>query len=169
MKKYVDEEVLESLIDRLEEVENKMTSIENCYPIGSIYISMNNTNPGTTFGFGTWTQIQDRFLLAAGSTYTGGSTGGAATVALSKTQVPNVNGNIHLHAQTIATDVHNVTGCFSSLHTNEDSYVTGSDGVAIIKTGANSIGVINFDNGGTGAAHNNMPPYLTVYIWQRTS
>ena len=41
------------------------------YPVGSIYLSVNNVNPGTIFG-GTWEQIQDRFLLAAGSTYGGG-------------------------------------------------------------------------------------------------
>lgn len=48
------------------------------YPVGSIYLSVNNVNPGTIFG-GTWEQIQDRFLLAAGSTYEGGATGGTAS------------------------------------------------------------------------------------------
>ena len=48
------------------------------YPVGSIYISVNNTNPGTLFG-GFWTQITDRFLLAAGNTYDVGSTGGWET------------------------------------------------------------------------------------------
>lgn len=48
------------------------------YPVGSIYLSVNNVNPGTIFG-GTWEQIQDRFLLAAGSTYAGGATGGTAS------------------------------------------------------------------------------------------
>ena len=54
-KIYVDEEKLNSLIDRLDEIESKMTSVENCYPVGSLYISVNNTNPGTALGFGTWT------------------------------------------------------------------------------------------------------------------
>lgn len=48
------------------------------YPVGSIYLSVNNVNPGTIFG-GTWEQIQDRFLLAAGSAYAGGTTGGTAS------------------------------------------------------------------------------------------
>ena len=48
------------------------------YPVGSIYLSVNNVNPGTIFG-GTWEQIQDRFLLAAGNTYAGGATGGTAS------------------------------------------------------------------------------------------
>ena len=164
MKKYVDEELLNILISRLDEIEDKMTSIENCYPIGSLYMSMNNTNPGATLGFGTWTQIEDRFLLAAGSTYTGGDTGGAATVKLSKANLPAVSGTIAMHSQGVATNVHDVTGCFSSGLTNENSYRAGGSEVS----GANSIGRINFSNGGSGTAHNNMPPYLVVYMWKRT-
>lgn len=50
------------------------------YPIGSIYMSVNSTDPGTLFG-GTWTRIQGRFLLAAGDGYAAGSTGvGSKTI-----------------------------------------------------------------------------------------
>ena len=64
------------------------------YPIGSIYWSSNNTNPGTLFG-GTWTQIKDRFILAAGDSYTNGATGGAATVTLTVSNMPS-----HSHSFT---------------------------------------------------------------------
>lgn len=165
IRKYVDEELLNTLIARLEEVENKMTSVENCYPVGSVYISIDATNPETTLGFGIWEQIEDRFLLAAGSTYTAGSTGGSATVKLSKTQVPAVTGTIAMHSQGIATNIHDATGCFSSGLTNDNKYRAGGGEVS----GAQSIGRIDFNNGGTGAAHNNMPPYLVVYIWKRVS
>ena len=165
MKKYVDEELLNTLISRLDEIEDKMTSIENCYPIGSVYISVNNTNPETALGFGTWTQIEDKFLLAAGSTYTGGDTGGAATVKLSKANLPAVSGTIAMHSQGVATNVHDVTGCFSSELINKNKYRAGGSEVS----GAPSIGRVNFSNGGSGTAHNNMPPYLVVYIWKRTA
>ena len=165
MKKYIDEELLNTLISRLDEIEDKMTSIENCYPIGSVYISVNNTNPETALGFGTWTQIEDRFLLAAGSTYIGGDTGGAATVKLSKANLPAVSGTIAMHNQGVATNVHDVTGCFSSGLTNGNKYRAGGSEVS----GAPSIGRVNFSNGGSGTAHNNMPPYLVVYIWKRTA
>lgn len=163
MKKYVDEELLNILKTRLEEIESKMTSVENCYPVGSIYLSVNATNPNSILGFGTWEQIKDRFLLAAGSTYTGGNTGGSATVTLSKTQVPKVSGLIAMHSQGVATNIHDVQGCFSSNLINDNRYRAGGTET----TGAPSIGRISFDNGGTGAAHNNMPPYLVVYIWKR--
>lgn len=167
MKEYVDfdslNEIIASLQKRVEEVEDKMTSIENCYPVGSIYISVNNTKPEIALGFGTWTQIKDRFLLAAGSTYTSGDTGGSATVALSKTQVPAVSGTIAMHSQGVATNIHDVTGCFSSGYTNDNKYRPGGTETG----GASSIGRINFSNGGTGASHNNMPPYLVINVWKR--
>lgn len=52
--------------------------IDNIYPVGSLYFSVNNIDPGTLFG-GTWERIQDKFLLCAGSTYAAGTTGGNAT------------------------------------------------------------------------------------------
>ena len=164
-KIYVDEEQLNTLITRLDDIENKMTSIENCYPIGAIYLSTTAGNPSSLLGFGTWTQIEDRFLLAAGSTYTGGDTGGAATVKLSKANLPAVSGTIAMHNQGVATNVHDVTGCFSSGLTNGNKYRAGGSEVS----GAPSIGRVNFSNGGSGTAHNNMPPYLVVYMWKRTA
>ena len=62
--------------------------LETVYPVGAIYISVNSINPATLFGFGTWNQIEDRFLLAAGPTYTAGSTGGEAEHTLTELEMP---------------------------------------------------------------------------------
>ena len=51
------------------------------YPVGSIYMSVIDTNPALLFG-GTWEQIQGRFLLAASTGYPNGSTGGEATTSI---------------------------------------------------------------------------------------
>lgn len=50
----------------------------NPYPVGAIYMSVNSTSPASIFG-GSWTQLQNRFLLGAGSSYSNGATGGSAT------------------------------------------------------------------------------------------
>lgn len=129
-------------------------------------MSMNNTNPKTFLGFGTWQLIsQNRMLIGAGDKYIAGSTGGSETVALTTTQVPAVEGQIGIHGGATATNIHTVQGCFSAGITNTNKYVYTGSGT----TGADSIGQIRFSNGGTGSAHNNMPPYFAIYIWRRTA
>lgn len=70
------------------------------HPVGSLYWTSSSENPATTFGGGTWTQIKDKFILAAGDTYSNGNTGGAATVTLTADQIPS-----HRHSFTPAGSV----------------------------------------------------------------
>ena len=71
------------------------------YPVGSLYWSSNSTNPSELFG-GTWTQIQDKFILSAGSTYKIGTNGGSASVKLDITHLPK-------HRHGITSHTHNFT------------------------------------------------------------
>lgn len=149
------------------EEEQSLTLAEimlSIYPVGAIYTSTVSTSPASLFG-GTWEQLKDRFLLGAGGSYSAGATGGAATVTLSAANMPAVSGSIEMHSAATATNVNYVTGCFSSGLTNSSRYKAGGSE----SSGAQSVGVINFSNGGGGAAHNNMPPYLAVYMWKRVS
>lgn len=66
----------------------KAQAILAAHPVGSLYWSSQSTDPGTLFG-GTWTRIKDKFILAAGDTYTNGATGGAATVTLTVNNMPS--------------------------------------------------------------------------------
>lgn len=118
------------------------------YPVGSIYISVSNTNPSTLFG-GTWVQIKDTFLLSAGDTYTAGNTGGEATHTLTTTEIPSHSHNAYLKAPF-------------AIQTNG-----GTEFAALYNTGTSSNAYIT--NTGGGQAHNNMPPYLVVYVWERTA
>lgn len=85
------------------------------YPVGSIYMTENGSfNPNTQFG-GTWTRIQDRFLLAAGSTYTtANQEGGSATVALE-------TGNLPAHTHQVGAHNHGL----SSIKTWINAHVHG--------------------------------------------
>ncbi len=118
------------------------------FPVGSIYLSMTNINPSTYFG-GTWELIKDRFLLGAGGAYSVGTTGGEKTHKLTISEMPS-----HTHAQRCRG-------------TGSDIAASGSAiGAEFLGTSSNSIGS-TFSTGGS-VAHNNMPPYIAVYVWRRT-
>ena len=68
---------------------NTVDLIDVFYPVGTIYETKDaNFNPNTVWG-GTWVRIQDKFLVAAGSTYSG--TGGSASVTLTTDNLPSHN------------------------------------------------------------------------------
>ena len=138
--------------------------LNKVYPVGAIYISASSTSPASLFG-GTWQILNDVFLLAAGSYASAGAYGGEASVALSKANLPAVTGQFEMHNAASSTPVYKVSGCFSSAMTNGSNYRNGGTSAS----GAQSIGKVNFSNGGSGTAHNNMPPYLAVYMWKRTA
>ena len=119
----------------------------NPYPVGSIYISASSATPGSLFG-GTWERIKDVFLLSAGDTYHAGLTGGEATHTLTVEEMP-----AHGH-DSRDLGINWSSGNFQYLaqYSNEGS----PKGRALTTT----------DTGG-GKSHNNMPPYLTVYMWKR--
>ena len=129
------------------------------YPIGSIYMSISNANPSDLFGFGTWERIQDTFLLAAGGTYAAGSTGGEATHTLTLDEMPK-----HGHEFGAYKDI--ATGTAYQTFTQQ-KWATGTFAKSGIPAeGSNAVGV--HVTGGS-QPHNNMPPYLSVYMWKRTA
>ena len=79
--------------------------LESVYPVGSIYTSTDSTSPATRFG-GTWVQIKDRFLLAAGDSYAAGGTGGAATVTLTTANLPSHTHSVGAHSHGLNSHVH---------------------------------------------------------------
>ena len=131
-------------------VSNKTYS-GNPYPVGAIYISTSATSPASLFG-GTWERLKDRFLLAAGDTYEAGATGGEAEHTLTVNEMPQHNHDFHASYNEIAT---------------------GSEtGGKILAGGDSNQWLWNFaqtNNSGGNAPHNNMPPYLAVYMWVRTA
>lgn len=126
------------------------TLLNLIYPVGSIYMSVNSTSPATLFG-GTWSQLKDRFLLGAGDTYTLGWTGGEATHTLSVTEIPSHNHPYGVYdASSSATHAINHMAAYCG------------------KVNSTGWGSHTLYTGG-GGAHNNMPPYLVVYMWKRTA
>lgn len=153
----------------------KTTVIDVIYPIGSIYMSMSATNPADLFGVGTWKRIsQGRMLLGADdSTYKAGATGGEATHTLTANEMPAHSHGIstsgdHNH-KFYGSDNNNGNtseGAGMGMDTGGNGYMSRNMIYHTANAGAHTHTI---SNSGGGAAHNNMPPYLVCYIWQRTA
>lgn len=127
--------------------------LEAVYPVGSIYISVNETSPQTLFG-GTWKAIKGKFLLGSSSTHTAGSTGGEETHTLTIGEMPE-----HTHPMYSGN-----AGGDSEWTPNEGDYLVDS----VTQTKTTWWARLGMNYAGGGNAHNNMPPYLAVYMWKRT-
>lgn len=122
--------------------------IYNLYPVGSIYMSVNSTNPSNYFG-GTWERIKGKFLLAADDNiYKLGDTGGEATHTLTINEMPSHNHSIEMTSGGVAYQVERVPFGNQS--------VWGNSNMPIKPTGGSQ-------------PHNNMPPYLAVYVWKKVA
>ena len=128
-------------------------SMSDAYPVGSVYINASvSTNPATLLGFGTWVAFgTGRVLVGVDSSQaefnTLGETGGAKTHTLTIAEMPS---HRHSISDTSNSDV-NGTG-----YLDVDNYqYAGSTEYT--------------DYTGGGGAHNNLQPYITVYMWKRTA
>ena len=145
--------------------------LDKVYPVGSIYMNVNETNPESFIG-GTWVELQDRFLIGAGLTYSGGATGGEASHILTINEMPSHTHTQKEHNHTQQPHTHqyeydnnnNSSGDYFALRSGKE----GIGNTKIISTTAlnNGTTALNENTGG-GQAHNNMPPYLAVYMWKR--
>jgi len=162
-----DEKVMQKLkrlereVERLQRWERPVGGVTllDVYPVGSIYISTSSTNPNSFFG-GTWASYgQGRVLVGkatSGTFATAGATGGAETHTLTVAQMPS-----HTHIQD--PHAHNLS---SSDAGAMNGTVRPGDNVNTISTSQTT--ATNQNTGG-GEAHNNLQPYIVVYMWRRTA
>lgn len=130
----------------------------NPYPVGSIYLSVVSTSPASLFG-GTWERLKDVFLLAAGDAYAAGATGGEAEHTLTEDEMPS-----HKHIMYVEYS------SASAWRPKWTMYMTsGSWGQVWEDDGRSGFSTWSVNAAGGSAAHNNMPPYLAVYMWRRTA
>lgn len=157
---------LKNLVSSLQS--NPPTNFDKVYPVGSIYMSTSNTNPHDLFG-GTWEALDDgRVLIGANSSYPAGTTGGEVSHTLTENEMPSHKHNIvkPIAMPTGANDILNINDSnFDALLGTDnfkryESYGDAYNGVEVPNYGyTDSIGY-----SGGGVAHNNMQPYLSVYM-----
>lgn len=167
------------------------------YPVGSIYMSVNNVSPATFIG-GTWTALTDRVLIGAGSSYAVNATGGAtshthtsaahshttAGHTLTANEMPS-----HSHGETMPVQGYSewssyttTSYCVAIDFSSGNNYfgpgktlnkaTTGACGATTSATGggaSHSHGNTGSTTPGNTGSSSNLPPYLAVYMWKRTA
>ena len=147
---------------RKDEIINETVLFDKLYPIGSVYTNAtDSTNPSTLLGFGSWTRIgQGRVLIGEGSgtdinseskTFTNGSSGGEYEHQLTEAELAS-----HSHAVNTGGNSGGFVGQNQGSNHTEGGVAGSRRGGTAQPTGGNQ-------------AHNNIQPYLTVYMWKRTA
>ena len=143
------------------------------YPVGSVYLSMNDTNPSILFG-GTWERITDAYLWATSSS-NGGWKGGSLET-----------GSTVLTVDQIPSHGHSISSSGAHSHSSQGRKNSGSSGGAVFESfgGASSYRTVrvprtgndgahthtaNNTGGGQGHTHTINPTYVNVIMWKRTA
>lgn len=156
-------------------------SFDQIYPIGAIYMSTVSTNPATLFKIGNWEALPaGRVLLAQGTStwgvnYSAGSTGGEDkhTLTVSESAPHNhtgsatTSGSTHTHALTMQAS-HGKSGN-GGVPRFSDGDIWSPYKTQNLSAAGEHSHAITINNSGGGQAHNNMQPYLSVYMWKRIS
>ena len=153
---------------------------QKIYPIGSIYISVSSTNPSTLFG-GTWVAFgEGRTLIGVGTgtdenslskTFAVNSTGGEYTHEIKNSELPAQKGKVRqADSNGDILGIESYAGITSPFSLDPKGGAVWL-GVITTQVNSNSFGtsVLTFDNKGQNLAHNNIQPYISVYMWKRTA
>ena len=137
---------------------NGKTIWDMIYPVGSVYLSINNANPGTIFG-GTWASWgTGRVPVGVDTSQTEFNTvqktGGAKTHTLSTSEMPS-------HTHTVI--------CEFGANPNSSYSPGGAYSQVASSSSASKVPLSSINSTGSGNAHNNLPPYITCYMWRRTA
>lgn len=182
---YLDLDALVDSIDIENIINSKLDEYwKRIYPVGSIYMSMEETSPETLFG-GRWEKIQGKFLLASNTSHPLGQTGGEERHKLTTNEIPS-HTHAHYHTHSAPNDIPYLVSQ-DDIKANLDNYrewpkKVSSGGYHVVyaekgsKAGIrskNSTGAVTSNSvntgsaGGTNPIHNNMPPYIAVNVWRR--
>ena len=127
------------------------------YPVGSVYVNAEvATNPATLLGVGTWEAYGEGRVpvgkASSGTFDTLNATGGSETQALTEANLP-------AHSHSMGTQNQTNISIHDRQITFLDPFWSGFGSGSARSTG----------NTGSGTAHNNLQPYIVVYMWKRTA
>lgn len=155
---------------------SKSELLDMIYPVGSIYMSIVGASPESILG-GTWERLTGKFLLGATPNGQGnnerpaGYIGGEANHVLTINELPQHTHGSKSLTGTWSTEAWNGVNGTGIVSKTASSYNRKSPG------GGSLLGSTSFkidathehSSVGLGESHNNMPPFLSVYMWRRTA
>lgn len=192
---FVTNDALENAIKELKKYVDTQSpggvTLDSVYPVGSIYISVNDSfNPNDVFP-GTWVSFgKGRTLVGVDTSdpefQSSEDTGGEKTHVLTVDELPEHNHDVTVENKELKGSVWNFAGqgaTFGPGNSTSGVFSKGGDGTCFYPsstgkaTGVNDGFIMDAthkhtasaSNTGSGTAHNNMPPYITVYMWKRTA
>ena len=157
-KTFVTKARFDLLEERVDDIDTNLF-LSN-HPVGSIYMSVENTNPSTLFG-GIWIDWgTGRVPVCVDTTDVNFNAvekiGGESTVTLTESQMPS-----HHHGFT--------DGAKAIVYENPVLMSAGKDFQAFRAPTSGTLSVTGTSPTGGGQAHNNLQPYITCYMWKRVS
>ena len=178
----VAEDLVQLTTTDLENLTNLITPIllSKVYPIGSIFISTNSTNPEAYLG-GTWEAWgTGRTIVGIDTTDTNFNTvektGGEATHTLTQAETPahthtattsTNGGHTHTFNRHAGTDDSNFSGHIANAVASNDT--SNAQGPVTTSTNGDHSHTLTTSSIGGSGAHNNLQPYITCYMWKRTA
>ena len=164
---YVDG-VTSSIQSQLDTLETNAVSISDVYPVGSIYMNASSsTNPATLLGFGTWASFgAGRVLVGIDSADTdfdtAEETGGSKTHTLTEAELP-------AHHHKLIADADSNSALTTSNQVARRDLTGSHDQEYDLHGTATAATLGKSSEVGSGSAHNNVQPYIVVYMWKRTA
>jgi hypothetical protein len=139
------------------------TILNAAYPVGSIYTNIGvSTNPATLLGFGTWSQIEGRFLV--GQSTSDATFGTLADAGGSKDAI------VVSHTHGITDPSHSHTTPTTNTGGSGINFGVGQagSGAVNISSAASTTG-ISINSAGSSGTNANLPPFIVAYMWKRTA
>jgi hypothetical protein len=134
------------------------------FPVGAIYTATVSTNPATLLGFGTWTAFAaGKTIIGNGGGFSAGDTGGSAdsiVVSHTHTATSTVTDPGHFHSVNAGATVSNQLTSGGTVNLGSTNTGTKTTGITVATSIASA---------GSSGTNANLPPYIVVYMWQRTA
>ena len=168
-------EVTDQVGQTIKDLGTNFSMLDKMWPVGSVYLSTRNTNPGTYLG-GTWQQVaQGRCLIGADSKHGAGSGGGSMSRTLSTANLPS-----HTHTYpAVRSWAQNQEHHYGLVEQTATQSVAFADNVMIADPNTSNQNSSNNQVSGTNVSKTNAtgsgsaisvePAWFGVYVWSRTA